>query len=75
MLDRAQSLRDHIAKLDGMLRAAIHLGELRADEMIVLAMELQQLRRLIHKAVGYLKEGRADKAYQLLRRYERDYTS
>jgi hypothetical protein len=52
--------------LQGMLNAAIRLGESRLDEMLSLAIELREIRRNIRKAVQLMQTGRASEALVLL---------
>ncbi len=53
-------------RLLGMLDAAIRLGETRADEMLRLAHELQEVKGEISRAINLMKVGKADDAVRLL---------
>lgn len=59
-------------RLLGMLDAAIRVGEQRADEMLKLACEVQQLRREIRHAVKLLSVGKIEEARMLLQSLGRE---
>jgi hypothetical protein len=63
---------EQLLSLMGQRDAAIRLGELRANEMIELANQLQALQREIKRVIKLLETGRPDDALRLLQSLSRN---